>query len=136
MIKIENAQIVGLEPAIRGMRNPMNSWEKSDSGMCDVIGDNYGDILPSDFRVGKADYDLMLHCGVSFEKIPTIYKLSPLWSPSLYIQYEGEIVRNWFLQEMKGCETKKASDFIIEELESLGYKESAAIFRNQEKYYS
>lgn len=60
MIKIENTQIVGLEPAIRGMRNPMNSWEKSDSGMCDVINDNYGDILPSDFRVGKADYDLML----------------------------------------------------------------------------
>ena len=32
MIKIENAEIVGWEAAIRGMRNPMNSWEKSDSG--------------------------------------------------------------------------------------------------------
>lgn len=31
MIKIENIEVVGLEPAIRGMRNPMNSWEKSDS---------------------------------------------------------------------------------------------------------
>ncbi len=31
MIKIENTQVVGLEAAIRGMRNPMNSWEKSDS---------------------------------------------------------------------------------------------------------
>ena len=31
MLKIENVQIVGLEPAIRGMRNPMNSWAKSDS---------------------------------------------------------------------------------------------------------
>lgn len=60
MIKIEKTQIVGLEPTIRGMRNPMNSWEKSDSGMCDVINDNYGNILPSDFRVGKADYDLTL----------------------------------------------------------------------------
>ena len=31
MIKIENVMTVGWEPAIRGARNPMNSWEKSDS---------------------------------------------------------------------------------------------------------
>ena len=31
MIKIENFEVVGMEHAIRGMRNPMNSWEKSDS---------------------------------------------------------------------------------------------------------
>lgn len=33
MIKFENTQILGWEHAIRGMRNPMNSWSKSDSGM-------------------------------------------------------------------------------------------------------
>ena len=31
MLKIENAEVLGWEHAIRGMRNPMNSWEKSDS---------------------------------------------------------------------------------------------------------
>lgn len=31
MIKIENIDVYGWEPAIRGMRNPMNSWEKSDT---------------------------------------------------------------------------------------------------------
>ena len=31
MIKIENTEVTGWEAAIRGMRNPMNSWEKSDS---------------------------------------------------------------------------------------------------------
>lgn len=31
MIKIENTEVVGWEAAIRGMRNPMNSWDKSDS---------------------------------------------------------------------------------------------------------
>ena len=31
MIKIENLKVYGFEPAIRGMRNPMNSWAKSDS---------------------------------------------------------------------------------------------------------
>lgn len=34
MIKIEKVEVVGLEHAIRGMRNPMNSWDKSDSGVC------------------------------------------------------------------------------------------------------
>lgn len=31
MIKIENTDVYGFETAIRGMRNPMNSWDKSDS---------------------------------------------------------------------------------------------------------
>lgn len=31
MIKIENAEVYGWEAAIRGMRNPLNSWDKSDS---------------------------------------------------------------------------------------------------------
>ena len=31
MIKFENVEVVGWEAAVRGMRNPMNSWEKSDS---------------------------------------------------------------------------------------------------------
>ena len=36
MIKIENVEVFGWEAAIRGMRNPMNSWDKSDSvfGIC------------------------------------------------------------------------------------------------------
>ena len=32
MLKIENTEVMGWEAAIRGMRNPKNSWEKSDSG--------------------------------------------------------------------------------------------------------
>lgn len=32
MLKIENTKVVGWEEAIRGMRNPMNSWANSDSG--------------------------------------------------------------------------------------------------------
>ena len=34
MITISNTEVVGWEHAIRGMRNPKNSWEKSDSGTC------------------------------------------------------------------------------------------------------
>lgn len=35
MIKIENTDVYGFEAAIRGMRNPLNSWDKSDSGYCE-----------------------------------------------------------------------------------------------------
>ena len=31
MIKVEKTEVWGFEHAIRGMRNPMNSWDKSDS---------------------------------------------------------------------------------------------------------
>ena len=34
MLKIERTEVIGWEQAIRGMRNPKNSWEKSDSGTC------------------------------------------------------------------------------------------------------
>ena len=34
MLKIEHTEVVGWRAAIRGMRNPMNSWEKSDSQTC------------------------------------------------------------------------------------------------------
>ena len=69
MIKIENVEVVGWEHAIRGMRNPLNSWDKSDSCIC--IGKynqqcnnvetchyaEYTDI--SGFCIGKNDLDLM-----------------------------------------------------------------------------
>ena len=51
MIKFEQTEVLGWEHAIRGMRNPLNSWDKSDSFNCteepictrrcfDCIGDN------------------------------------------------------------------------------------------------
>lgn len=40
MIKIENAEVYGFEAAIRGMRNPMNSWSRSDSNCKTIICDN------------------------------------------------------------------------------------------------
>ena len=39
MLKIENFEVLGWEHAIRGMRNPKNSWEKSDSHSCGTCGD-------------------------------------------------------------------------------------------------
>ena len=40
MINIENTEVYGFEAAIRGMRNPMNSWSRSDSDCKTIIRDN------------------------------------------------------------------------------------------------
>lgn len=47
MIKIDNINVYGWEPAIRGMRNPMNSWEKSDSCECSIEEMEYSKCLTS-----------------------------------------------------------------------------------------
>lgn len=53
MIKIENTDVLGWEAAVRGMRNPMNSWDKSDSTWY-WDGDDY------DYNVGENDLELMM----------------------------------------------------------------------------
>lgn len=54
MIKVENIDVWGFEHAIRGMRNPMNSWDKSDSYQSDFTDDG-----KNGFVIGKNDLDLM-----------------------------------------------------------------------------
>ena len=61
MIKFENTEVYGWEAAIRGMRNPMNSWEKSDSefSICECEQWPH-DIKRSLVSIGPNDKDLMM----------------------------------------------------------------------------
>ena len=56
MIRVENVDTWGFEHAIRGMRNPMNSWDNSDSG---VVWDCSGDRIYKYFNLGENDLKLM-----------------------------------------------------------------------------
>ena len=58
MLKIENTEVVGFEAAIRGMRNPMNSWDKSDSGWEPQFDTTQGPVA-GEFVIGPNDYALM-----------------------------------------------------------------------------
>ena len=65
MIKIENDEVMGWGHAIRGMRNPLNSWAKSDSE-CSVeyLGsDPFSDTVyyevQREYKIGPNDWDLM-----------------------------------------------------------------------------
>lgn len=62
MIKIEHIYTSNWEAAIRGMRNPLNSWDKSDSG-CGCYPDNFG---PFSRRCCECTFD-PAYCGMSSE---------------------------------------------------------------------
>ena len=57
MIKIENIEVFNLEGAMRGMRNPMNSWHLSDSEY-EIFPDDKGFLTEEKFVIGKADMKL------------------------------------------------------------------------------
>ena len=69
MIVFENTEVMGWSPAIRGMRNPMNSWDKSDSKMINATLKNFEvapgveemQYVPCEpyISIGEEDYDLM-----------------------------------------------------------------------------
>src|SRR5574344_2990298 len=57
MIKLEKTEVLGWEAAIRGMRNPMNCWERSDS---DYKYASYHDMSGGTYEIGPNDLDLMM----------------------------------------------------------------------------
>lgn len=62
MIKVENIDVYGLEHAVRAARNPMNSWDKSDS----FVRKSYTN-MKQDFFIGENDMNLakkLYHAGV------------------------------------------------------------------------
>lgn len=90
MIKIENIEIMGWEHAIRGMRNPMNSWEKSDSGICKGGDDGIGcencanqeyctHAFNRSWQLGKEDHNLMMRLATGgpthakYRRMITVY---------------------------------------------------------------
>lgn len=67
MLKLEKTEVVGWEAAVRGMRNPMNSWDQSDSHYesealewHDLSGDPTKVYLADKYVLGANDLDLIM----------------------------------------------------------------------------
>ena len=69
MIKLENFEVMGWEHALRGMRNPMNSWDRSDSDFkgtaeIDILDENDKPdkqfVLFDALGIGPNDHELMM----------------------------------------------------------------------------
>lgn len=60
MVKIENVEVVGWDPAIRGMRNPKNSWHLSDSYATHIEDAETLETANYEYFVGENDHRLMM----------------------------------------------------------------------------
>lgn len=58
MIKLERTSVMNLDNAVRGMRNPMNSWEKSDSYWTHLENPDTMNEAPFQFFMGENDLKL------------------------------------------------------------------------------
>ena len=142
MIKIKNAEIMGWEHTIRGMRNPMNSWNKSDSGICkggdDGIGcDNCANQMVCkhaynhSWQLGKADHELMMKLAKAgsvhgkFRRMITVYVdiTAPLYWWKEFDTYKVGTVAN-YCSTMHKIHTKEFAldDFSCEHLTDASKK--------------
>lgn len=135
MLKVENVEVLGWEHAIRGMRNPLNSWEKSDSQF--VRDSDYGcfgvcpcaELVDCDCcHVGPNDLKLMntlRNAGTDhrkFMRMITVYLdiTAPLYWWKEFDTYKVGTVAN-------SCSTMHkiaAKEFTLEDFshEHLGYQ--------------
>ena len=117
MIKIENIDVYGFEAAIRGARNPMNSWDRMDS--CYNNGE---------FEIGENDYDLLRRLTIAgpehrkWNRMVTVTMdiTAPLYWWKEYDTYKVGTVAN-SCSTMHKIQAKKfeMSDFSVEHLRSL-----------------
>lgn len=76
MIKFENIEVWGIKHAIRGMRNPLNSWERSDTKfdgdkMC--LGENDVDLMTRLIRGGAPHRKFLRQIFVSVDITAPLY---------------------------------------------------------------
>ena len=117
MIKIENIDVYGWEAAIRGARNPMNSWDRMDSGY------NNGK-----FEIGENDYKLLKNLTIAgpehrkWNRMITVTMdiTAPLYFLKEWDTYKVGTVAN-SCSTMHRIQAKKfeMSDFSVEHLRSL-----------------
>ena len=127
MIRIENVDVFGWESAIRGMRNPMNSWDKSDSQFhvcsksgktsCTEIGNNDLKLMQSLVKAGTDHSKFMRMINVSCDITAPRY----WWTE--YDTYKVGTVRNSCSTMHKIADKEfEPSDFSREHLTTLDFQ--------------
>lgn len=146
MIKLENTEVIGWEAAIRGMRNPMNSWEKSDSELgCEEVTGSHRFCRECDdtiyihdacscgrgntpgFVLGLNDYDLMTrlrNAGTDhrkFMRMITVYVdiTAPLYWWKEFDTYKvGTVANSCSTMHKIHAKRFEREDFSIEHLDN------------------
>lgn len=134
MIKIEKVSVYGLEEAIRGMRNPMNSWNYSDSyhnkeEYDSLNGQKYIGTNNVDYCVGYNDNKLMTNLAAGgpvhakYRRMITVYLdiTAPLYWWKEFDTYKVGTVAN-SCSTMHKIHAKEFTweDFSVEHLTNFG----------------
>lgn len=135
MIKIENTVLPNAgqwEAIIRGMRNPLNSWDKSDSRECNSVfcGECNGGCLPytNGFIVGENDLDLMKRLDKAgtehrkFMRMITVYMdiTAPLYWWKEFDTYKvGTVANSCSTMHKIAAKEFTMEDFSCEHLETI-----------------
>lgn len=146
MIKIENTKVTGWEDAIRGMRNPKDSWDKSDSYYA-LSGSKYQP--ETGFVIGPNDYKLMLALAkggpvhAKYRRYIDVYVdiTAPLYFWKEFDTYRTVVSPNPYDIEMNSCSTMHritAKEFTIDDFshEHLDNKESCFEVEVDGDYYN
>ena len=113
MIKLENTVVYGWEASIRGMRKPMNSWDKSDS-KGNVIGENDLNLMKKLIKAGTDHSKFMRMITVSVDIVAPLY----WWAE--YDTYKVGTVRNSCSKMHKiHDKTFTLEDFSTEQLNTI-----------------
>lgn len=128
-LKIENVQVEGWEPAIRGMRNPKNSWDKMDSGW-DWIPEE-PPMTPDDegweYVVGPNDHKLMMSLAkggpvhAKYRRMIIVYAdiTAPLYWYKEFDTYKvGSVANSCSTMHKIHAKEIEMSDFSIEHLDA------------------
>lgn len=140
MIKIEEVEVCGIEHAIRGMRNPMNSWAKSDSGMCCEmncsecsLNEVCGHWDTTDFSVGINDFNLMKNLAeggpvhAKYRRMIVVYLdiTAPLYWWKEFDTYKvGTVANSCSTMHMIHAKQFERNDFSHEHLENYSLPKS------------
>ncbi len=132
MLKIEHTEVMGWKAAIRGMRNPMNSWEKSDSGYSCLCMYDKSDCPAEPYVIGPNDFDLMTclrFAGTDhrkFMRMITVYLdiTAPLYWWKEFDTYKvGTVANSCSTMHKIAAKEFEPSDFSDEHLDDIwGYE--------------
>lgn len=118
MLKIEHTEVYGWEAAIRGMRNPMNSWDKSDSYATYIEDPQTMERAQYQYFIGDADKQLMLklaaggpvHAKYRRMIVVTLDIDAPLYWWKEFETYRTGVIPNPVDLDMNSCSTMHKLD--------------------------
>lgn len=114
MIQVEHIDVWGFEHAVRGMRNPLNSWSKSDS-IHDHIGDNDLDLMQRLYKAGPEHRKYLRQIFISMDITAPLY-----WWKEFDTYKVGTVANSCSTMHKIAAKEFEVDDFSYEHLFSLG----------------